>query len=130
MSLEWCTYQWSLQVLADSPSMTTIGIQLIHSFHPAHPLIIQLQFSSLTIYFDMYSSSIAEYENKDIPKICLISEEFPWDPSIEEYSECQTCTLDHGDQIIIPAKVANWPVFVSIVFVISLAFMAVLSTQF
>ena len=59
---------------------------------PAH---ILLKLSSITSYFDVYSSSIAEYEDEKIPKIHLIVEEAPWDPSTSEYSEQETGMLDH-----------------------------------
>ena len=47
-------------------------------------LIIPLQLSSVTSYFDVYSLSIAEYGNEYVPKIHLIAEEPPCDPSTEK----------------------------------------------
>ena len=43
----------------------------------------------------MYSPSIAEFENEDIPKIHLTAKELPWDPSTEEYSESENHMTDH-----------------------------------
>ena len=60
---------------AESPSETTHAIELGNPFNTAHPLIIPLQCSDETSYFDVYSPSIAEYENEDIPKIHLTAEE-------------------------------------------------------
>ena len=54
-------------------------------FDAAQLLIILLQLSSVTSHFDVYSLSITEYENDDIPKIHLTVEESPWYPSANEY---------------------------------------------
>ena len=81
--------------LAETPSETTNAIELVHPFDATHPLIIPLPLSSVPSYFDVYSPSIADYENKDIPKIHLTAEESPWDPSTSEYSERETQMLDH-----------------------------------
>ena len=110
------------KMLAESPSVTTHAIQLGDPFDATHPLIIQLQLSSVTIYFDVYSSSIAEYVNEDIPNIHLTDEEPPWDPSTEEYSERETCMLDHWVKIIIPATVSSGSLYVSTVILYSLAY--------
>ena len=67
--------------LAESPSVTTQAIELTNPFNAAHPLIILLQLSRVTNYFDVYSPSISEYENEDILKIHLTAEEPPLDPS-------------------------------------------------
>ena len=63
--------------------------------------------------FDVYSPSVAEYENEDIPKIHLNMEDTPWDPSTNYYSERDTCLLNHKDQISIPATEARGPVYIS-----------------
>ena len=55
----------------------------------------------------MYSATTAECNNDNIPKIHLTTEEPPWDPSTEEYSEHETCMLDHQCQIIISATLEN-----------------------
>ena len=60
--------------LPETPSETTHAIELVDPFDTAHPLIILLQLSRVTSYFDVYSPSITEYENEDIPKI---SDKFP-----------------------------------------------------
>ena len=73
--------------LAESPSMTSHAIQLKDPFDTAHLLITPLQLSSVTSYLDVYSSSVAEYENQEISKIHLTAEESPWDSSTNEYSE-------------------------------------------
>ena len=67
--------------LAESPSVTFHAIELIDLFDAAYPLIILLQLNSLTSYFDLYSPSITEYGNDNIPKIHLTAAESPWDPS-------------------------------------------------
>ena len=41
-------------------------------------------------FFDVYTLSIAEYENEEIPKIYLTTEEHPWDSSTNEYLERET----------------------------------------
>ena len=92
------------------------------SFNTANPLIILLQFSGVTSYFDVYSFSIAFYENKDIPQTHLIAEEPPWDPSIIEYSEQETHMSDHQVQISIPATAASGPAFISTAILYSLAY--------
>ena len=76
----------------------------------------------MTTYFDVYSPSVTEYENEDIPKINLTSEEPPWDPSTKEYSEQEIQMLDHIGQISISAIVARGPVCVSAVVLSSLAY--------
>ena len=38
----------------------------------------------MTSYFDVYTPSIAEYENEEIPKIHLTVQELPWDPSTND----------------------------------------------
>ena len=55
--------------LAESPSENIHTIELIDPSNAAHLLIIPLQLSSVTSYFDVYSLSITKYENKDIPMI-------------------------------------------------------------
>ena len=73
--------------LAESPSVTTHAKQLTDPFNAAHQLIIMLQLSRVTSYFDVYSPSIAEYENDELPKIHLTAEEPPWDPSTNKNSK-------------------------------------------
>ena len=73
--------------LAESCSVTTHAFELTDPLDANHPLIIPLQLSHVTSYFDVYFLSIAEYENEDIPKIHLTAKEPPWDPSTNEYSE-------------------------------------------
>ena len=75
------------QFLEELPSKITHAIELVDPFNTTQPLIIQLKLSGATSYFDVYSLSIAEYENEDIPKIHLTVEEPPWDLSTIEYSE-------------------------------------------
>ena len=70
--------------------MTTHAIEFADLFDAAYLLIILLQLSSVTSYFDVYSPSIAKYENEDIPKIYLTAEEPTWDLSRNEYSERET----------------------------------------
>ena len=41
-------------------------LKLVDPFDAAHPLIILLQLSGVTIYFDVYSPSVAKYENEEI----------------------------------------------------------------
>ena len=55
--------------------MTTHALELTDSFNATYPLINSLQLSSVTSYFDVYSPSLAEYENEDIPKIYLTAKE-------------------------------------------------------
>ena len=55
--------------LAESHSVTTHAIDLRDPLYAAHLLMILLQLSGVTSYFDVYSMSIAEYVNEDIPKI-------------------------------------------------------------
>ena len=78
--------------LAETPSERTYMIELVNPFNVAH---LSIQLSGITIYFDVLSPSIAEYENEDILKIHLTTEEPPWDPSTSEYSERETQMLDH-----------------------------------
>ena len=76
--------------LAESPSETTHAIELVDTFNSAYQLIILIQLNGVTSSFDVYSPSIAEYENDDISKIHLTAEEPQWDPSTSEYSEIET----------------------------------------
>ena len=87
--------------LAESPSVNNHALELTDPFDADHLLIIPLKLSSVTSYFDVYSPRIAEYENEDIPKIHLTTEEPPWDPSTNEYSESKACMLNHIGQISI-----------------------------
>ena len=77
--------------------MTTHAIELPDSFNTAHLLIIQLQLSGVTSYFDEYYPNIAENENEDSPKIYLTAEEPPWDLSMNEYSERESGMLNYQD---------------------------------
>ena len=61
--------------LGETPSETTHAIELVDPFDATQPLIIPLQSSGVTSYFDVNSPSNAEYENEDIPKIHLTAEE-------------------------------------------------------
>ena len=70
--------------LAEIPHVNTHAIDLTDAFNAAYSLIIPLQLSVVTSYFDVYSPSIAECENEDIPKIYLTAEEPPFDPSTRE----------------------------------------------
>ena len=63
----------------ESPSETACAIELVNPFDATHSLIIMLQLNGVTSYFDLYSLSVAEYENEDIPKIHLTVEEPPLD---------------------------------------------------
>ena len=63
--------------LSENPSKTTHATELVNPFDTAHPWIIQLQLSGVTSYFDVSSSSVAKYENDDIPKIHLTLKEPP-----------------------------------------------------
>ena len=110
-----------LKFLAATLSETTHAIELVNPFNAAHPLIIPLQLSGVTSYFDVYSPNVAEYEKNDIPNIHLTGEEHPWDPSTNEYSERETHMLDHQGQTCIPATVARGPVYISTVVSYSLA---------
>ena len=108
--------------LAETPSETTHAIELVNHFDATHLLIIPIKLSSVVSYFDVYSPSITEYENEDIPKIHLTVEEPPWDPSTIEYSERETWMLDHQGYISISTTAARGPAFVSAVVSYSLAY--------
>ena len=101
--------------------MTTHFVELTDPFDATHLLIILLQLSSVTSYFDVYSPIIKEYENEDIPKIHLTAEKPPWDPSMEEYLERETWALDCKGQISTPATAARGSVYVSALISYSLA---------
>ena len=68
------------QFLAENPSETNHAMELVDPYDAAHPFFILLQLSRVTSYFDVYSPSVTEYENDDVPKIHLTPEEPPWDP--------------------------------------------------
>ena len=70
--------------LAETQSETVHATKLVDPLEAAHPLIILLQLSGVTSYFDVYSPSVAEYEN-DITMFYITAEEPPWDPSTNEY---------------------------------------------
>ena len=53
--------------LAENLNETAHAIKLVDPFDIAHPLIIPLQLRGVTNYFDVYSTSVEEYENDDIP---------------------------------------------------------------
>ena len=95
--------------LAESHRVIIHAMQLIDPFDAAHLLIIPLQLSRVTSYFDVYTPSIAKYENQEIFKIHLTAEEPSWDPSTEEYSHRETSMCDHQGQISIPATAARGP---------------------
>ena len=52
--------------LTESPIVATPAKVITEPFDATHPLIILLQLRSITSYFDVYSSSIAKYENDEI----------------------------------------------------------------
>ena len=52
--------------LAETPSETTHAIELVNPFDATHSLIILLQLSSVTSYFDVYSPSVTDNEGEDI----------------------------------------------------------------
>ena len=81
--------------LAETPSETTHAIELVNHFDATHLLIILPNLIGITIYFDVYSPSITEYEDEENTKIHLTANEPPWDPSTSEYSEQETHMLDH-----------------------------------
>ena len=68
--------------LVESPSETTHAIKLVNPFNKTHLSIITLKLSRVSSYFDVYFLSVAEYEDKDIPKIYLTP---PWDPPTNDY---------------------------------------------
>ena len=111
--------------LVEHPSETTHVIELVDPFNTAHPLIIPLQLSGVTSYFDVYSPSVAEYENEDIPKVHFTAEKLPCDSSTSEYSERETWILNHQDHISISATAARGQVYVSTVVSYLLAYNAV-----
>ena len=114
-----------ISVLAESPNEPTHAIELTDPFNAIHLLIIALQLSSVTSYFDVYTPNIAEYEDEDIPKIHLTAEEPPWVQSTNEYSKRETWMQDHQDQNKIPVTVARGPVYVSPVISYSLTYDAI-----
>ena len=127
----WCPMQCYLNgvhisevpmFLAETTSETTHAIELVDPFDAAHWLIIWLQLSSVTSYFDVYSPSITEYENEDFPKTQLTADKPPWDPPTCDYSEREYQMLDHQGQFIIPVTMARGPVFVSTVVSCSVAY--------
>ena len=71
--------------LAESPSMTTHALQLTDTFDATHLLIISLQLSRVTSYYDVYSPSIADYESEEISKIHLTAEKPSWASSTNAY---------------------------------------------
>ena len=76
--------------LVESHGETTHATELFDSFDTTHLLIILLQLSGVTSYYDAYSLSVAEYENTGIPKIHVTAEENAWDKSTNENSERET----------------------------------------
>ena len=70
--------------------MTSHAVELRDHFDAAHPLIIMLQLTNVTSYFDVHYPSLAEYENEDNTKIHLTAEEHSWDASTNEYSGKET----------------------------------------
>ena len=110
--------------LAESPRMTTHAVEITEHFDKAMILIIPLQLSYVMRYFDVFSPSTAEYENEDTSEIHLTVKEPPWGTSTNEYSERETCMLDHQGQISTPATVATGPVYVSTIVSYSLAYNA------
>ena len=57
--------------LAENPNENIQVIELDKLFDATYSLIILLQLSEVTSYFDVYSPSVAEYEDNDIPFISL-----------------------------------------------------------
>ena len=57
--------------LGKTPSKRTYAIELVDPFDTACLVIILLKLSGVTSYFDVYSPSITESENEEIPKIHL-----------------------------------------------------------
>ena len=84
-------------------------------------LIILLKLNYVTSYFNVYSLTIADYKNEDIPKIHFTAEEPIWDPSTNEYLKRETCMLQFQCQISISATAERGPVYVSAVISYSLA---------
>ena len=60
--------------LAESSSEISYAIKLTDPFSEAHLIIILLQLSGVSSYFDVHSPSVAEYENESIFKIHLTPE--------------------------------------------------------
>ena len=58
----------------DNHLLCTHAVELTDTINTVHSLIILLQLSSVTSYFEVYLLSIAEYKNEDIPKIHLTAE--------------------------------------------------------
>ena len=107
---------------AETPSETTHALELVDPFDATHPLIIPLQLCGVTSYFDVFSPSIAEYEDEDIPKIHLTAEESSWDLSASKYSQQETQMIDHQGQINITATAERGQVIVRVVVSYSLAY--------
>ena len=96
-----------LKFLAETPYETPHAIELVDPFNAPHLLIILHQLSSVTSYFDVFSPSITDYEDGDIPTIHLTLEEPLWNPSTGKNSEQEIQMLDHRGQISIPATAAR-----------------------
>ena len=73
-----------------------------------------LQLSIVTSCFYVYFLSIAEYDSK------IHFTAPPWNPSTEEYLECETQMRDHGGKVIISDITSRRPAFVSAVIFYSL----------
>ena len=76
-------------------------------FDAAITIRILLQLNSATSFFDLYFPIIEEYENED--------KEHLWNPSVEVYSDGETCMLDHQGWIGITTMTARGSVLVSAV---------------
>ena len=86
--------------LAERPTVTTHAIELTDLIDASHSLIVPLQLSCMTSYFDVHSPSIAEYDSFH----CW---EPSRDPSTNEYSEKETQMIDHWGQISISVSAAR-----------------------
>ena len=102
--------------------MTNHALQLTEFFDAVHLLFVLLQFSSVTSYFDVYSLSIAEYENEMIAKILLTAEEPLQDLSKKVFLEREIYMLYHQGQFSIPAIVSRGSVCASVFISYSLAY--------
>ena len=99
--------------LNDSTKETNHTIQVSDPLDAAHPIILQMQLKGVTNHFKLYLPSIAEFEEEDNPHFHLKEKVQPWYPLTSEFSVRYARTIDHQGEVILLAKVARGPVFIS-----------------
>ena len=92
---------------------TTDATQIENPFDATHIIIIPLKLNRVTTYFKVRKPTWEEYEDQNIPKIELMVEAPPWDPSNPDYSQQEQSMFDYRGWFVSPNTPARGQLYIN-----------------